>query len=98
MTIDVSARARLDLFEIEAFISRDNPWRAETFVEELVGKFNTIAERPRSFPIWHRSLPDYRVALHGKYLILFSFLDNSPRIERVLHGARDVGSLLMEPE
>lgn len=98
MTIDVSARARLDLFEIEVFISRDNPLRAETFVEELVGKFDTIAERPRSFPIWHRNLPDYRVARHEKYLILFSLFDNSPRIERVLHGARDIGSILREPK
>lgn len=98
MTVGVSARARLDLQEIEAFISRDDPWRAETFVLELVACFDAIGERPRSFPVLRPELPDYRVARHGKYLILFSVIDNTPRVERVLHGARDIDAIMRETE
>lgn len=98
MTVGVSARARLDLQEIEAFISRDDPWRAETFVLELVACFDAIGERPRSFPVLRPELPDYRVARRGKYLILFSVIDNTPRVERVLHGARDIDAIMRETE
>lgn len=98
MTIGVSARARLDLQEIEAFISRDDPWRAGTFVLELVACFDAIGERPRSFPVLRPELPDFRVARRGKYLILFSLIDNIPRIERVLHGARDIDAIMRETE
>ena len=66
MTIGVSARARLDLQEIEAYISRDDPWRAETFVRELIACFDAISERPRSFPMIRAELPDYRAARRGK--------------------------------
>jgi toxin ParE1/3/4 len=98
MTIGVSARARLDLEEIEAFISRDDPWRAETFVAELVACFEAISERPRSFPVLRPELPDYRAARRGRYLILFSLFDNTPRVERVLHGARDIDAIMREPQ
>jgi toxin ParE1/3/4 len=34
------------------------------------------------------------MAVHGNYLILFSVEAKAVRIERVIHGARDLGALI----
>lgn len=94
MTVWISARARFDLIEIEEFIAQDNPWRASTYLEEIFVKIEGIGNWPRRYPVWRSEFPDYRVARHGKYLILFRLTDGAPRIERVIHGARDAAKLL----
>ncbi|MBO9517053.1 MAG: type II toxin-antitoxin system RelE/ParE family toxin [Porphyrobacter sp.] len=76
------------------FIRRDNPARAESFVEEISRKIEMIAERPLSFPARPDLGPEIRSGLHGSYLIIFQFQDDLVSIVRVLHGARDVESLL----
>ena len=96
MTVGISARARLDLFEIEEYIAHDNPWRAETYLEELLAKIDGIAHWPLRYPVWQSEFPGYRVARHGKYLILFRMIDGLPRVERVFHSARDIANLLRE--
>lgn len=96
MTVGISARARLDLLEIEAYISLDNPWRAGSFIEELIQRIEQVGERPLSFPVWRSEFPHIRVARYKKYLILFSHKDGKPRVERVLHGARDIDTLLSD--
>jgi toxin ParE1/3/4 len=96
MSVGISARARFDLIEIEEYIARDNPWRAETYLEGLFAKIESIADWPRKHPVWRAEFPDYRVARHGKYLILFRLIDGVPRVERVFHSARDIASLLRE--
>jgi toxin ParE1/3/4 len=37
-----------------------------------------------------------RMMPHANYLIFYRELDDHVRIERVLHGARDVGNLMRE--
>jgi plasmid stabilization system protein ParE len=32
------------------------------------------------------------MSVHGKYLILFRVVDKKVRVERVVHGARNLGS------
>ena len=82
--------ARDDLDAIALYIAEDNPERALSFVAELEAKAIQAAERPRGFPARDELAPGLRSIVHGRYLLFFRELDDEVRIERVLHGARDL--------
>jgi toxin ParE1/3/4 len=92
----VSPRAALDLDEITEYIARDNPARAVSFVAELEAKCRTVADSPKLYPVRADLAPGLRMATHRRYLVLFRDLptENAVRIERVLHGARNLLRLL----
>lgn len=71
----------------------DNPLRAISFVDEIVGKFSVIADRPLSFSASGDLPAGLRSALHGNYRIIFEVNEGTPDILRVLHGVRDIGNL-----
>ena len=89
-----SPLARADLVAITNYIAEDNPLRAETFVGELISRAREAAARPQTFPARDDLDTGLRAARHGRYLILFRDLPDEVRIVRVVHGARDLGSLL----
>jgi toxin ParE1/3/4 len=82
----VSPRAARDLDEIADFIARDNPARALAFVAELEAKCRTVAAEPALYPSREDVAPGLRMAVHGRYLVLYRELpeDNAVRVERVL--------------
>lgn len=82
-----------DLEAITEFIMRDNPPRALSFADELIAKFDVIAERPESFPLLDGLRWPVRSALHGSYRVLFEIIGSVPHILRVVHGARDLDAL-----
>ena len=86
-------RAAADVEEIAAFIARDDPARAVSFIYELMGVCARIEERPRAFPRRDDLAKGLRQAVHGRYLILFTADDHGIVIERVLHGARRLEDL-----
>ena len=86
--------ARMDLIEIGDFIALDNPERAASFVTEIESRMIDVAERPCSFPARDELHKGLRSARHGRYLIFFVEAGDEVRIVRVLHGARDLPSLL----
>jgi len=92
--IRISLDAEVDLDSIAAFISLDNPYRAESFTEEISARILDIAERPLSFPAREEIFPGLRSALHGKYLIFFRLQGDVVEVLRIVHGARDLKSLL----
>ena len=94
MRLEVRQAARSDLREIADYIARDNSDRADGFVEELIAKMETIADRPFSFPARSEWGAGLRSALHGRYLILFRVDGDLVEIMRVVHGARDIEGLL----
>ena len=67
-----------------------------TFVDELEAQCAAVARAPRSYPAREDFAPGLRMAVHGRYLVLFRELvsKDAVRIERVLHGARDLRRLL----
>ncbi len=91
----ISPLAAQDLDDIAAYIARDNPARAATFVAELEAKCRSAAAMPEIYPARSDLVPGLRMAVHGRYLVFFRDLpgDNTVRIERVLHGARDLPRL-----
>jgi plasmid stabilization system protein ParE len=92
----LSIAASRDLDAIADYIMQDNPLRAISFVDEIVEKFDEIAERPLSFPQVEDLPESVRSALHGDYRIIFGVGEGQPDILRVVHGARDLPSLLRD--
>lgn len=92
MKLEFSPASEADLVEIASFIARDNPERALTFVDELEGACAKLLDFPQSGV----ARPDIRQGLRSKPhgLIFYSVANNIVRIERILHGARDLGGAL----
>ena len=92
----LSPRAAADLDEIAAYIARDNPVRAATFIAELEAQCRTVARAPLSYSAREDLAPGIRLAVKGRYLVLFRDVpeENAVRIERVVHGARNLRRLI----
>ena len=92
----LSPRAAIDLEEIAEYIARDNPVRAASFVAELEAKCRAIAETPELYPARTDLARGLRMAVHGRYLVLYRELpgEHAVRIERVVHGSRNLPRLI----
>jgi len=93
MRIRYSRYIETDLDEIAEYIARDNPVRALSFVQELRAEMSRIARNPRGYRVRPELGPGIRAAAKGKYLILFRIDENIVLIRRVVHGARNLGSM-----
>lgn len=92
--IHLTDRARLDLYEIWEHIAQDSPARARRQIDELDKSFETLAAMPgmgRSQAHRRRDLRSWPV---GSYLVFYRPLPDGIEIARVLHGSRDLDSLL----
>lgn len=84
-----AARAVADLEEIGDYIARDNPARAVSFVRELRRYCARIARQPRIHPLREEFGSGVRLAVHGRYVILYAERAGGVVIERIVHGARN---------
>ncbi|EHQ1051767.1 type II toxin-antitoxin system RelE/ParE family toxin [Salmonella enterica] len=91
-------RAELDHEAIGDWIAQDNPVRAVSFTEELYQQCLLIAESPDIY----RERPEFgeglRSCTYGRYLVLYRVLDTEVRIERLVHGSRDIIRIFAEPD
>lgn len=94
MPVRLSRRAESDLGEITDFIALDNPERASEFEDELLEHARKIALAPLGYVERPELRKGLRSCTHGAYVIFFTVDDQGVRIERILHGARDLGPLL----
>lgn len=84
-----------DLAAIAAYIARDNPTRAESFVDALLEH----CERLGTQPLRHPLVPRYEVhgirrCAHASYLIFYRVGRKQVEVVHVLQGARDYEPLL----
>jgi len=93
MKLGFSPKAQSDLENIGDYIARDNPARALTFLDEPRAACFAIAGKPEAYPIQPELGPSIRRAVHCRYLIFYSALPSEVRIERILHGARDIAGI-----
>jgi toxin ParE1/3/4 len=93
MKFRIAPSARHGLREIAAYIARDNPERAESFIRELGAKIRSVAVQPLIYPSRDEWQAGLRSALHHRYHIVFRIDNGSVVILRVLHGARDIEAL-----
>ena len=91
----ISPLARRDLEDIDDYISQESPARARAFIGRLEQACERAARSPSRYPRRDNLAPGLRVVIIGRYLIFFRDLaeTNIVRIERVLHGARDLPRL-----
>jgi toxin ParE1/3/4 len=94
MRVRVSRRAEIDLAEITDFIALDNPERAFEFEDELIARAHKIGETPQAYAERPELKEGVRSCAYGAYVIFFTIDDQGVRIERILHGSRDLRPLL----
>ncbi|WGF91127.1 type II toxin-antitoxin system RelE/ParE family toxin [Marinivivus vitaminiproducens] len=89
--------ARDDLEAIADYIARDNPARALSFVRELRFFCRDLGEQARRYPVRSEFGLDVRGAVYRNYLVLYSERPGDfITIERVVHGARDLETLILQ--
>lgn len=89
--LELSPFVEGDLDQIAAYIARDNPRRAVTFIQEIRVKFRDIQRAPLLYQLRADIGEQARMATVGHYAILFRLTgDAAVRIERVVHGSRDL--------
>ena len=91
MKVDFSPVAKDDLIDIAVYIAQDNPVRALSFVDELEAKCLGIGRMPGIGTVRPELGDGVRMLPHGRYLIFYRENEGMIRIERVMHGARDIG-------
>ena len=82
----ISAEAQRDLLRIRDYIADDNPSRAETYLDELLGRCVAIADFPFAAPETLRR-PGWRAAPYGFYVIFYMVTERRVRIRAVKHSA-----------
>lgn len=85
-----------DLEEIAEYIAQDSPRHATQMLHLLRARMKEIAENPKIFRLRPEIGLEARLATVGNYVILFRVRQNAVRIERVVHGSRDLLPLLEE--
>ena len=91
MKVTFSPVAETDLMDIAIFIAQDNPKRALSFVDELERKCDALGRSPGIGTARPELGEGIRMLPHGRYLIFYREANEGPRIERVMHGSRDIG-------
>jgi toxin ParE1/3/4 len=89
----ITEDAEADLEEIADYFAADNPARAHSYVEELRQKALRIGQSPRGYPPRAHLGRGIRMAVHGRYLILFRVASDTATVLRIVHGARDLTNL-----
>jgi toxin ParE1/3/4 len=96
MHVELSRFIEADLDAIANYIAQDNPTRAVSFIQEIRTRFHVIGQNPLLYQLRPEIGEDTRMALAGRYIILFHIVAGIVRIERVMYGGRDLSALLDE--
>lgn len=94
MQVTFSPKARQDLVEIGDHIALDSPANARRFVGKLMEQCQRIGKAPMGYVGRDDLAPGVRMAALERYVIFFRVLGDAVRIERVLHGARNLPIVL----
>ena len=88
--VEFAPQARADLIDIFDYIAGDDNVRAEAFVGRIEQRCNALLDFPELGRSRSELAPDLRSIPHGAYLIFYTPDAEVVRIERILHGARDI--------
>ena len=93
-TVTFSPMSRQDLLDIGDFISKDSRANARRFVAKLIDQCQRIGAAPLSYVAREDLAPGLRMATMGRYVIFFRLIEGRVRIERVIHAARNLPTVL----
>ena len=91
--VSFSPKSRQDLLDIGDYIAKDSLAKARSFVAKLMDQCQRIGTAPLAYPGREDLAPGLRMAPMGRYAVFFRVLGDMVRIERVLHGARDLPAI-----
>ena len=83
-----------DLDQIAEYIAQDSPRHAVRMLRLLRARMKEIARNPKIYRLRPEIGVEARLATVGNYVILFRIREDAVRIERVVHGARDLLTML----
>ena len=92
--VTFSPKSRQDLLDIGDHIAKDSRANARRFVGKLMEQCQRIGTFPMAYAGREDLAPGLRMAALGRHVIFFRVLDDAVRIERVLHGARNLPIVL----
>ena len=88
-----SPLAEFDLEEIGDYIAKDNPSRAVSFISEIREVCQQLTDTPDLYPLRPDFGDNIRMVPFKSYVIFYTAGPNI-RIERVLHGARNIMQII----
>lgn len=94
MAYRLTQRARLDALHIWMDIAADNQTAADRWMDRLVHHFEMLGRNPYAGRSRDELRPGYRSFPVGQYLIFYRVQRQDVSIMHVLHGRRDLQSLL----
>jgi plasmid stabilization system protein ParE len=94
MRVELSRFVEPDLEANADYIAQDNPERAVSFLQEIRTKLALVGQRPLAYQLRPEIGEDARIAVVGRYVLLFRIVGEVVRIERVVFGGRDLPDLL----
>jgi toxin ParE1/3/4 len=92
--LKVAATAEEDLGEIWAYVAEQNPDAASNLVKEITSRFATLRDHPHLGRQRNELLVNLRSFTVKNYLIFYQPSEGGIEILRVLHGSRDIESIL----
>jgi toxin ParE1/3/4 len=98
MRVRLSPHIPGDLEEIADYIAQDSPRQASRVLRLLRARIKEIAKQPQLYRLRPELGADARLACLGQYVILFRIRQDVVRIERIVHGGRDLLPVLEEAE
>jgi toxin ParE1/3/4 len=90
MRLRFSRRAERDLEDITAFIARNNPARAVSYLREMREQCRRLLAFPEAAPLRPELGAGVRMSVFGNYLILYVVQRDFLEVRRVVHGARNL--------
>jgi toxin ParE1/3/4 len=93
MLVELSSFIESDLEAIADYIAQDNPMRAVSFIREIREELRLVGQNPLLYQLRPEIGEDARLAVVGRYVILFHIVAEVVRIERVIFGGRDLPTL-----
>ncbi|MGX5849449.1 type II toxin-antitoxin system RelE/ParE family toxin [Mesorhizobium sp. PL10] len=96
MALSFAPAAVHDIEEIGDYIDAENPPAARRFIAALRVRCGRIVDAPRGGAPRPDLWPGLRSVAFQKYVIFYTADDDDVRVERILHGARDIEGIFDE--
>jgi toxin ParE1/3/4 len=96
--VHIRPAAQADLLEIWTYIAEDSLAHADAFIDKLHKSIQLLRRRPGLGRRRDELFPGIRSLPVGNYVIFYREVAKGLEIVRVLHGARDFGSLFRPEE
>jgi toxin ParE1/3/4 len=94
MRVELSEYVEGDIQLIADYVAQDSQESALHLVEEIYDAILRVGRNPLHYQVRVEIADDARLAVVGRYVILFRILERCVRIERVVFGGRDLPGLL----